>query len=347
MRSTPGLRRDNAPQPLRSVAPEHCAELALRVDDESGADAPDGRLQQGAHNGKHRRGGLPRACVAEREGVTSEDRARDLASRRVQRGPLRDREPGRLRRNARRGLRRAHAVDEPQDAGDAGRDRQLAAAERAIEACEHRPIVGAQRSAHGALELSGESAQRSGTALRTRGQIGRQHTEQLAVRGLDVDRDHRSAVGVGHRPLDEPRDVLLVETGQIRENERRRRRGHGVTGGHAEEVVEERSAGLGDPLVTEREHQRRGARGALDDAGAHAHAARAPAPQRIEIVLERRRGTAVRGDDELDHRVEVDAHEHVDGVDKLDRRLVGQLAGELHDRAVGAVLIIDHGSLLP
>ena len=56
----------------------------------------------------------------------------------------------------------------------------------------------------------------------------------------------------------------------------------------------ERSAGLGGPLVTEREHQRRGARGAGDDAGAHTHAGGAPAPVRIEVVLKRRRGTAER-----------------------------------------------------
>ena len=279
--------------------------------------------------------------------MTEQRLARNLARRSVERTPLGDGEAGRPSRRGRVRLRRlrAHAVDEPQGSGYGRRDRELATAERAIEACEHRPIVGAQRSTHSALELSGESAQRSGTALRARRQIGRQQTEHLAVRGLDVDRDHRRAVGVGHRPVDEPPDVLLVETGQIGEHERRRRRGHGVVGGHAEEVVEERSAGLGDPLVTKREHQRRGARGSLDDAGAHAHAALAPAPQRMEVVLERRRGTAERGDDELDQRVEVDAHERVEGVDKLDRRLVGQLAGELHDRAVGAVLIIDHGSL--
>ena len=47
--------------------------------------------------------------------------------------------PGASGANARRGLRRAHAVDEPQDAGDGRRDRQLAAAELPVDLREAPP----------------------------------------------------------------------------------------------------------------------------------------------------------------------------------------------------------------
>ena len=202
------------------------------------------------------------------------------------------------------------------EAGDGRGDRHLAAAEGFVDRRKNLAILRANRAAHRSLEQPGEPARRARAAFRSRGQRGREPVEDGEIGGVHAGGDRHHAAGEG--PIDEPSEESIVEVRQIGEQHRRRSRGDGGVGAHAKAMVDERCPRLGDPLVAEREQQRRGARRTVDDAGAHPDAGGAPALVRSEVVLEGGRDAAERRDLNLDQIVEVDAGEKIDRLDEID-----------------------------
>ena len=340
------LRGRDPPQPLRGGALNDRANLALRIDEQRASDAPRRRMRKRSHEGEHRRDALARPRVAKRQGVTREDCARDLSRRRVQRRPVRNGEPWGASRTRARRLRVADVVDEPQDAGDGRGDRHLAAAEGFVDRRKRGAILRANRAAHHSLEQPGEPARGAWAGFGTRGERGGEAVEDGQIGRVDFRRDRHHAAGVDERTADEPGEKAIVKICQIGEQHRRGSRGNGGIGAHAEEVIDERCTRLGDPLVTEREQQRRGARRTVDDARAHPDASGAPALMRSEVVLEGGRDAAERRDLKFDQIVEVDPVQHVDRLDEIDGGLKVELTGKTNDAAVAAVLEIGHGTLL-
>ena len=296
---------------------EHRRELALRIDDEAAGETPAWRTQRREEDREHDGQCFARAGISEGERVAGEHIARNGARIGVEQAPLGDDQTRGGRRSGGRSRRVADVVNEAKEAGN-GRGDQPPRCGRGIcrSPQERVAILRANRAAHRSLEQPGEPARGARAALRSRGQRGRQPVEDGQIGGVHAGRDRHHAAGEG--PIDEPSEESIVEVRQIGEQHRRRSRSDGGVGAHAEAVVDERRTRLGDPLVTEREQQRRGARRTVDDARAHPDAGGAPALVRSEVVLEGGRDAAERRDLNLDQIVEVDPGEKIDRLDQVD-----------------------------